>query len=63
MKRRTETRQLLMEYDRNAGGSDQFGAVQVPVKYDSVFAAPTAKVTQGTFEYRTVWRLGSRRWR
>ncbi|SOE75491.1 Serine protease, subtilisin family [Streptomyces sp. OV198] len=58
VERRTETRQLLMEYDRNAGGSDQFGAVQVPVKYDSVFAAPTAKVTRGTFEYRTVWRLG-----
>ncbi|MCI3269902.1 S8 family serine peptidase [Streptomyces cylindrosporus] len=56
--RRTETRQLLMEYDRNAGGTDLFGAVQVPVKYDSVFAAPTDKVTQGTFEYRTVWRLG-----
>ncbi|MFE7166119.1 S8 family serine peptidase [Streptomyces sp. NPDC057616] len=56
--RRTETRQLLMEYDRDANGSDLFGAVQVPVKYDSVFAAPTAKVTQGGFEYRTVWRLG-----
>ncbi|MET7984340.1 S8 family serine peptidase [Streptomyces sp. NPDC005281] len=56
--RRTETRQLLMEYDRNAGGSDLFGAVQVPVKYDSVFAAPTRKVTEGTFDYRTVWRLG-----
>ncbi|WP_405831838.1 S8 family serine peptidase [Streptomyces sp. NBC_01176] len=56
--RRTETRQLLMEYDRNAGGSDRSGAVQVPVMYDSVFAAPTPKVTQGGFEYRTVWRLG-----
>ncbi|WP_369237144.1 S8 family serine peptidase [Streptomyces sp. R21] len=56
--RRTETRQLLMEYDRNGGGSDMFGAVQVPVKYDSVFAAPTPKVTKGGFEYRTVWRLG-----
>ncbi|MCX4991127.1 MULTISPECIES: S8 family serine peptidase [unclassified Streptomyces] len=56
--RRTETRQLLMEYDRNAGGSDLFGAVQVPVKYDSVFAAPTRKVTEGSFDYRTVWRLG-----
>ncbi|MEV7343867.1 S8 family serine peptidase [Streptomyces sp. NPDC093544] len=56
--RRTETRQLLMEYDRNAGGADLFGAVQVPVKYDSIFAAPTAEVTKGTFEYRTVWRLG-----
>ncbi|MFF9812331.1 S8 family serine peptidase [Streptomyces sp. NPDC014006] len=56
--RRTETRQLLMEYDRDAGGSDLFGAVQVPVTFDSVFAAPTRKVAQGTFEYRTVWRLG-----
>ncbi|MCX5557467.1 S8 family serine peptidase [Streptomyces sp. NBC_00038] len=56
--RRTETRQLLMEYSRKAGGADLFGAVQVPVKYDSIFAAPTAKVTEGTFEYRTVWRLG-----
>ncbi|WP_320773271.1 S8 family serine peptidase [Streptomyces sp. CRN 30] len=56
--RRTETRQLLMEYDRDAGGNHLFGAVQVPLTYDSVFAAPTRKVTEGTFEYRTVWRLG-----
>ncbi|MFE0803954.1 S8 family serine peptidase [Streptomyces sp. NPDC058812] len=56
--RRTETRQLLMEYDRGANGSDLFGAVQVPLTYDSVFAAPTGKVTEGDFEYRTVWRLG-----
>ncbi len=56
--RRTETRQLLMEYARSAHGSDLFGAVQVPVTYDSVFAAPTGKVTEGEFEYRTVWRLG-----
>ncbi|MBM7173083.1 S8 family serine peptidase [Streptomyces sp. G44] len=56
--RRTETRQLLMEYDRKAGGAELQGAVQVPLKYDSVFAAPTAEVTDGTFEYRTVWRLG-----
>lgn len=41
--RRTETRQLLMEYDRAGGGSDLFGAVQVPVKYDSVFAAPPGR--------------------
>ncbi|MGW5426313.1 S8 family serine peptidase [Streptomyces sp. NPDC004059] len=55
--RRTETHQLLMEYDRQANGADLFGAVQVPLTYDSVFAAPTAEVTQGGFEYRTVWRL------
>ncbi|MFD4874964.1 S8 family serine peptidase [Streptomyces sp. NPDC058420] len=58
VQQRTETRQLVMEYDRNANGSDLFDAVQVPVAYDSVFAAPTDKVTQGSFEYRTVWRLG-----
>lgn len=57
--RRTETRQLLMEYDRKAGGAALQGAVQVPVKYDSVFAAPTEEVTEGTFEFRTVWRLGA----
>ncbi|KUL53549.1 S8 family serine peptidase [Streptomyces sp. NRRL S-1521] len=56
--RRTETRQLLMEYDRKAGGAELMGAVQVPPTYDSVFAAPTEKVTEGGFEYRTVWRLG-----
>jgi subtilisin family serine protease len=55
--RRTETRQLLMEYDRQANGADLFGAVQVPLTYDGVFAAPTAKVRDGAFEYRTVWRL------
>ncbi|MGW0991957.1 S8 family serine peptidase [Streptomyces sp. NPDC002523] len=56
--RRTETQQLIMEDVRNANGSDLFDAVQVPLTYDSVFAAPTKKVTQGSFEYRTVWRLG-----
>ncbi|MEU1401895.1 S8 family serine peptidase [Streptomyces sp. NPDC005728] len=55
--RRTETHQLLMEYDRKANGADLFGAVQVPLTYDSIFAAPTEKVTRGGFEYRTVWRL------
>ncbi|MGW3205241.1 S8 family serine peptidase [Streptomyces sp. NPDC001135] len=55
--RRTETHQLLMEYDRRADGTDLFGAVQVPLTYDSVFAAPTAQVSDGAFEYRTVWRL------
>ncbi|MFF4560505.1 S8 family serine peptidase [Streptomyces sp. NPDC001435] len=58
VKRRAETRQLIMEYDRKANGADLFGAVMVPMTYDSVFAAPTEKVTRGSFEYRTVWRLG-----
>ncbi|MFJ6629927.1 S8 family serine peptidase [Streptomyces sp. NPDC091376] len=55
---RTETRQLLMEFDRQANGAHYGGAVQVPMTYDSVFAAPTRKPATGTFEYRTVWRLG-----
>ncbi|MEU6392009.1 S8 family serine peptidase [Streptomyces sp. NPDC046939] len=56
--RTTETRQLVMEAARKAGGAEYMSAVQVPVAYDSVFAAPTSKVTDGGFEYRTVWRLG-----
>ncbi|MGW0630204.1 S8 family serine peptidase [Streptomyces sp. NPDC002758] len=55
--RRTETQQLIMEYDRKANGADLFDAAQVPLTYDSIFAAPTGKVTQGSFQYRTVWRL------
>ncbi|MEU0230763.1 MULTISPECIES: S8 family serine peptidase [unclassified Streptomyces] len=56
--KRTETRQLLMEFDREANGASYGGAVQVPPTYDSIFAAPTGKPATGTFEYRTVWRLG-----
>ncbi|TXS55025.1 S8 family serine peptidase [Streptomyces sp. t39] len=56
--RRTETRQLLMEFDRDANGASYGGAVQVPPLYDSIFAAPTDRPATGTFEYRTVWRLG-----
>ncbi|MET7615597.1 S8 family serine peptidase [Streptomyces sp. NPDC005408] len=56
--KRTETRQLLMEFGRSANGASYGGALQVPLKYDSIFAAPTRKPATGTFEYRTVWRLG-----
>ncbi|WP_329120889.1 S8 family serine peptidase [Streptomyces sp. NBC_01353] len=58
VEKRTETRQLLMEFDRDANGASYGGAVQLPATYDSVFAAPTRKPATGTFEYRTVWRLG-----
>lgn len=58
VEKRTETRQLLMEFDRDANGASYGGAVQLPVRYDSIFAAPTRKPATGTFEYRTVWRLG-----
>ncbi len=58
VEKRTETRQLLMEFDREANGASYGGAVQVPPLYDSIFAAPTREPATGTFEYRTVWRLG-----
>ncbi|MCT4352833.1 S8 family serine peptidase [Streptomyces sp. Je 1-79] len=58
VEKRTETRQLLMEFDRDANGASYGGAVQLPIRYDSIFAAPTRKPADGTFEYRTVWRLG-----
>ncbi|MER5945215.1 S8 family serine peptidase [Streptomyces sp. NPDC001904] len=56
--RTTQTRQLIMEADRQANGAEITNAVQVPVAYDSVFAAPTRKVAKGSYAYRTVWRLG-----
>ncbi|WP_199551919.1 S8 family serine peptidase [Streptomyces sp. N35] len=56
--RRTETRQLIMQYTREANGTGLAGYVQVPLTYDSVFAAPSKKPSTGTYEYRTVWRLG-----
>ncbi|SDJ56080.1 S8 family serine peptidase [Streptomyces indicus] len=56
--RRTETRQLTMEFTREANGTAVSEAVQVPPLYDSVFAAPSSKPATGTYAYRTVWRLG-----
>ncbi|MFC5802234.1 S8 family serine peptidase [Streptomyces formicae] len=56
--KRTETRQIVMEFDRKANGAHYGGHVMVPLTYDSIFAAPTRKPATGTFDYRTVWRLG-----
>lgn len=55
---RTETRQRVMKFSRSANGESFAPSVLVPPKYDSIFAAPTHKPATGTFEYRTVWRLG-----
>ena len=55
---RTQTRQLVMRFNRAANGASFTGGAQVPPTYDSIFAAPTRKPATGTFEYRTVWRLG-----
>ncbi|MEU6661135.1 S8 family serine peptidase [Streptomyces sp. NPDC046821] len=59
--RTTQTRRLIMEADRKSGGANYMSAVMVPLMYDSIFAAPTAQVGDGSFEYRTVWRLGKPR--
>ncbi|MET7370683.1 S8 family serine peptidase [Streptomyces sp. NPDC005566] len=55
---RTETRQRIMKFSRTTNGESFSPSVQVPANYDSIFAAPTRKPATGTFEYRTVWRLG-----
>ncbi|MFD7860741.1 S8 family serine peptidase [Streptomyces sp. NPDC059783] len=54
----TEPHQTLIQYDRNAGGTDVFGMVLMPIKYDTLLAAPTEKVTDGTYAFRTTWREG-----
>ncbi|MFD7921124.1 S8 family serine peptidase [Streptomyces sp. NPDC059740] len=56
--RAAQTRQLVMEAGRTANGSTYTAQALVPPKYDSIFAAPSHKPATGTFEYRTVWRLG-----
>ncbi|MFJ8856379.1 S8 family serine peptidase [Streptomyces sp. NPDC102437] len=59
--RRTENRQRIMKFNRSVNGESFAPSVLVPSKYDSIFAAPTHKPATGTFEYRTVWRLGKPR--
>ncbi len=56
--KRTETRQLLMRFMREVKGRPYSGDVMVPLMYDSIFAAPSAKPLDGAYEYRTMWRLG-----
>jgi subtilisin family serine protease len=54
----TTPRQTVVQYDRNAGGLDAFGMITLPIKYDTLLAAPTEKVTDGTYAFRTTWREG-----
>ncbi|MFC9856290.1 MULTISPECIES: S8 family serine peptidase [unclassified Streptomyces] len=54
----TEPHQTLIQYDRNVGGADAFGMVLMPIKYDTLLAAPTHKVEDGTYAFRTTWREG-----
>lgn len=52
----TEPHQTLIQFDRNAGGLDAYGMVMLPIKYDTLLAAPTRKVADGSYAFRTTWR-------
>ncbi|WSI75143.1 S8 family serine peptidase [Streptomyces sp. NBC_01335] len=55
----SETRQLRYDMARTApSGLVQRDLYQIPLAYDELWAAPTKKVTQGTFSFLTRWRLG-----
>ncbi|MET8468628.1 S8 family serine peptidase [Streptomyces sp. NPDC006422] len=52
----TDPHQTLVQYDRKAGGTDLFGMVLLPIKYDTLYALPTRPVSDGSYAYRTTWR-------
>ncbi|WP_327657784.1 S8 family serine peptidase [Streptomyces sp. NBC_00483] len=52
----TDPHQTLVQYDRKAGGTDVFGMVLLPIKYDTLYALPTRPVSDGSYAYRTTWR-------
>ncbi|MFD0466916.1 S8 family serine peptidase [Nonomuraea thailandensis] len=55
-----ERRQTQLDFARTVPGQDdpiRLGYV-LPIWYDSVYVSPTEKVTKGTFDYLTRWRLG-----
>ncbi|MFD6422523.1 S8 family serine peptidase [Streptomyces sp. NPDC060198] len=55
----SETRQLRYDMARTSpSGLVQRDLYQIPLIYDELWAAPTKKVTQGSFSFLTRWRLG-----
>ncbi|MGW0856871.1 S8 family peptidase [Streptomyces sp. NPDC002690] len=55
----SETRQLRYDMARTSpSGLVQRDLYQIPLTYDELWAAPTKKVTQGSFSFLTRWRLG-----
>ncbi|MFC8080367.1 S8 family serine peptidase [Streptomyces sp. NPDC057307] len=55
----TETRQLRYDMARTSPeGVVQRDAYQIPLTYDQLWAAPTKKVTEGSFSFLTRWRQG-----
>jgi hypothetical protein len=54
---RTEDRALYLDWYRSDGGDSVLGIQYLlPAMYDSMFAAPTKKVTKGSFEFEARWR-------
>ena len=54
---RTEDRALYLDWYRSDGGDSVLGIQYLlPATYDSMFAAPTKKVTKGSFEFEARWR-------
>lgn len=57
----TEQRQLHLDLARTfSNGNLIRDAYIVPPAYDAIYAAPTRKVTDGTFSFVTRWRLGEK---
>ncbi|MEU3459850.1 S8 family serine peptidase [Streptomyces sp. NPDC006733] len=57
----TEQRQLHLDLARTfSNGNLVRDAYVVPPMYDAIYAAPTRKVTDGTFSFVTRWRLGEK---
>ncbi|MCZ4118891.1 S8 family peptidase [Streptomyces sp. H39-S7] len=57
----TEQRQLHLDLARTfSNGNLVRDAYVVPPAFDAIYAAPTRKVTDGTFSFVTRWRLGEK---
>ncbi|SEN61428.1 Serine protease, subtilisin family [Actinacidiphila rubida] len=56
---RTQVRQLNWDLARTfSNGQLVRDVAMLPLTYDALYAAPTKKVTDGTFDFLTRWRLG-----
>ncbi|MBF8187964.1 S8 family serine peptidase [Nonomuraea sp. K274] len=54
-----ERRQVHLDFSRTVPDGDLIRLAYVaPVAYDDVYVTPTEKVTEGSFDYLTRWRIG-----
>ncbi|MFC5832424.1 S8 family serine peptidase [Nonomuraea insulae] len=61
--KRAERRQTQLDFARTVPGQQdpiRLGYM-LPIWYDSVYVSPTEKVTKGSFDYLTRWRMGEPR--